>query len=110
MKDACDYSVVAPDHRDALKRLSIRLRYLIKSETPIALQIGKRLLEVKRLLPHGHFALFCKSSLQLDPRLAQLYMRVAGLADSIGHDTVQKLPLSVAHQLAAKKYARHYYL
>lgn len=102
MSDTLDYSVVSPDWRDELRKLSENLRKLIKSTTPLAREIGEKLTTAKEKLPHGQFTLFCKSGLGLDPRLAQLYMRIAELAQSIDPDMIERLPLSVAHRLAAR--------
>lgn len=58
MSDTFDYSVVSPDWRDELRKLSDNLRKLIKSTTPLARQIGEKLAAAKGKLPHGQLPYF----------------------------------------------------
>jgi hypothetical protein len=68
---------------DELKR-SLVLQ--IQNVTPMAIAIGNDLLELKSILPHGKFAEWCKSELNLQPRRAQIWMSHAITANKLGPD------------------------
>src|SRR5262245_46772298 len=69
---------------DALRNRAARVRSLISTLTPQAIQIGDLIRQSKEELPHGRFGSWCAEALLIDRRLAQAYMRLAEVARKYG--------------------------
>ncbi len=99
-----DYGALPPADRDEMQVAVGRIRGKLSTIQRDFLAIGEELLRVKERVPHGMFAPWVETELQMTPRAAQLYMRAAGLVQSIPapiRETVSHLPATTLYKLAA---------
>lgn len=98
--DSFDYNSLLDVDINGLRAGAARVRVLVSTFTPQAIEIGCILRQSKAVLPHGSFGDWCDGALQIDRRLAQAYMNLAEVAGKYGPDRVGSLPLTVAHRFA----------
>jgi hypothetical protein len=98
--DSFDYDSLLDVDTNGLRGGAARVRALVSTFTPQAIEIGRILKQSKAVLPHGRFGDWCDEALQIDRRLAQAYMNLAEVAGKYGPDRVGSLPLTVAHRFA----------
>lgn len=99
-----DYGSLAPVDRDEMQVAVGRIRGKLSAIQRDFLAIGEELLRVKSCVPHGMFGQWVETELQITPRAAQLYMRAAGLVQSVPEpvrETVSHLPATTLYRLAA---------
>ena len=95
-----NYNEISPEHREAVKEAAIDIRQRTKRASDDILEIGRRLSEVKELLPHGQFTDWVKEEFDLSGRTAQNLMNVAQrFLDK--SETVSLLSTSALYLLAA---------
>ena len=92
-----DYSTLPPElarqARDAAEAIH-------RNVLQTGQEIGRRLLGMKEMLPHGAFADWCKKALNVTPRSAQNYMNAAKWLDDKS-ETLSLLPATVIYELSA---------
>ena len=66
-----DYSQVDEGVRDEVQAVAHSIRQLERGVVTGLIDIGKRLIEVKGMLPHGQFLEWCAAEFDLQPRMAQ---------------------------------------
>lgn len=97
-----DYSQVDEAYRDEVQAAAQSIHELERGVMGGLIEIGKRLIEVKGMLPHGQFADWCAAEFDLDPRAAQRYMNVAReYGDAQKRHIVSLFSPTVAYMLAA---------
>lgn len=75
---------------------------LERTSTKFGIESGITLCELKDRLPHGQFLCYCNQELDTGERQGQLWMRLARLAESVGRDRLELVPITVVHKIAAK--------
>lgn len=83
----------------ALASAADRIRSLHRGAVGNIVAIGRELLSVKEMLPHGQFHPWLEAEFGMSPRSAQNYMAAVGLYDK--NETVALLEPSVIYALAA---------
>lgn len=95
-----NYAEIDPQHREEVREAAIDIRQRTKRASDDILEIGRRLSEVKELLPHGQFTDWVKEEFDLSGRTAQNLMNVAQrFLDK--SETVSLLGTSVLYLLAS---------
>ena len=77
-----DYSAISPSDAADLRKIAAEVRELVNRMTPLLIDIGERLISAKAKLPHGTFETYCRAEARVNPRRAQLCMRLARFARS----------------------------
>lgn len=72
-----DYSQVAPVDRRTVEDAAVDILANGQRATAGMMAIGSRLLEVKRMLPHGQFSDWCTTEFDMSQRSAQIWMNAA---------------------------------
>lgn len=72
-----DYTQIDEACRDEVQAAARSIHQLERGVMTGLIAIGKRLIEVKGMLPHGQFAEWCEAEFELQPRMAQNLMNVA---------------------------------
>jgi hypothetical protein len=84
-----DKSTYKIDRRDALVSTSV-------------VAIGRELIAIKNLLPHGTFRPFVKKEFSFSVRLAEMRMNCVPFADK-NLDIIDRIPLTELYKLAAQR-------
>jgi hypothetical protein len=92
--DTFDYSQLTLVDVDLLRQGSARVRFLLSTVTPGAIEIGDIISDGRDKIPHGQFGPWCIKSLGIDRRRAQLYMNLAKFAKTHGASWSRNFPLS----------------
>lgn len=100
MSSTFDYSAFSASDTDFLQSSAKRVRVLVRRSTKYNLEIGGRLAEIKAMLPHGQFATFCHTEMDLEPRTVENYMSLAELAKKYPPALVVQLPATAGYRLA----------
>lgn len=95
-----NYSEIAAEHRETVREAAIDIRQRTKRASEDIVAIGRKLCEVKELLPHGQFTDWVTEEFDMSIRTAQ---RLMSVAERLGpkSDTVTLLNTSVLYLLAA---------
>lgn len=72
-----DYDQIAEEHRHQVRAAAVEIKRSAQTAQENLLEIGKRLLEVKEVLPHGQFEKWIAAEFDLSDRMAQRMMNVA---------------------------------
>lgn len=102
MSSTFDYSPFSASDTAFLQSSVKRVCVLVRRSAKYNLEIGERLAEIKRMLPHGQFAAFCHAEMDLEPRSVENYMSLAELAKKYPPALVVQLPATAGYQLADK--------
>jgi len=95
-----NYSEIAAEHHETVREAALDIRQRTKRASEDIVAIGRKLCEVKELLPHGQFTDWVTEEFDLSIRTAQNLMAVANRFGSI-NATVASLSTSVLYLLAA---------
>jgi hypothetical protein len=96
-----NYSRLPAEKAEELRGIAAALAPLLKELQPTALKAGRHLRDAKEILKHGGFGPFCRDVMKTDVRLCQYYIRIADLADEIGSEVVERMPVSAAAALSS---------
>lgn len=97
-----DYSQIDEGIRDEVKQAARSIRQLEQGVITGILAIGKRLIEVKDMIPHGQFTAWVMGEFGMEERTAQRMMSVAKeYSDPQKRQTLSLFSPSVAYMLAA---------
>jgi hypothetical protein len=102
MSSTFDYSSFSPSDADFLKKTAAHVRKLIRRTTPLLIEIGDYLAKAKERLPHGQFGQFCLDEVEVDPRSAENYMKLAELAKVYPPSLVSQLPARAGYKMGEK--------
>jgi hypothetical protein len=102
LMDRFDYSKLTAVDTESLRRKADRVRTLLATLTPAAIEVGTIIADARDKIPHGQFGAWCVAALGIDRRRAQLYMKLAEFAAIHGREQVEKLPLTAVHHMAAQ--------
>lgn len=82
-----DYSAIDIDCREDVQEAALDIQASTRKAQENILTVGKRLTEVKELLPHGQFKEWCQVEFGMEPRTAQrmmsVYERFGGKSDTV---------------------------
>lgn len=95
-----NYSEISAEHRETVREAAIDIRQRTKRASEDIVAIGRKLCEVKELLPHGQFTDWVTEEFDLSIRTAQNLMAVANRFEG-KNATVAFLGTSVLYLLAA---------
>lgn len=99
---AFDYKLIDEAHRDSVQAAAISIQQLSAGVVTGIHAIGKRLLEVKHMIPHGQFVAWVEGEFGMEERAAQRYMNVAReYDDPQKRQTLSLFSPSIAYLLAA---------
>lgn len=96
-----DYSQIDEGIRDEVQQAANSIRAYGKAMQGSLIAIGKRLIEVKGMLPEGQFSAWIEAEFQLSQRSAQNFMNVARVFGNRGHEIISPLSDTVLYLLAA---------
>lgn len=97
-----DYGLIDEGIRDEVKAAARSIHQLSAGVMTGIIAIGKRLIEVKGMIPHGQFADWVVGEFQMEPRMAQNYMNVAReYGDPQKRNIISLFSPTVAYLLAA---------
>jgi hypothetical protein len=102
MSSTFDYTIFSASDTAFLQSSARRVCVLIRRGAKVILEIGNELAEIKKMLPHGQFAAFCRAEMDLEPRTVEHYMSLAELAKKYSPALVAQLPVRAGYQLAEK--------
>jgi hypothetical protein len=102
MSSTFDYSAFSASETAFLQSSVKRVCVLVRRGAKDILEIGDRLTEIKMMLPHGQFAVFCEAEMGLEPRTVENYMSLAELAKKYPPALVAQLPARAGYKLAEK--------
>lgn len=100
-REKFDYNLIDPENRESVEKSAEFVRKHIKSVALAVIAAGERLIEVKKLIPHGHWCGWLQAEFSWSERTAQRYMRVAEVFGSKS-DTVADLEVGGLYALAAR--------
>src|SRR5262245_17437578 len=86
-----DYEAIAPADREAVVRHTQVIRSLGRKLIRDIIELGKSLLAVKELLPHGQFLNWLGAEFGMDSRTAQNFMQVAS---SVKNENISELGIA----------------
>jgi len=95
-----DYRLLPADKREFVMQKTDETQILLKRTAEKVIQIGKNLLEVKAVLPHGTFLPWLQSEFSMSHVTANNFMQVAKRFET-KLSTVDNLSVSVLYMLAA---------
>jgi len=99
---AFDYGQIDEGIRDEVKAAARSIHQLSAGVMTGIVAIGKRLIEVKNMIPHGQFVDWIVGEFQIEPRMAQNYMNVAReYGDPQKRNIISLFSPTVAYLLAA---------
>jgi len=106
LKDACrfDFGSLSPENTQIVRQCGERIHIEKKKTADSGIAIGRELIVVKKTLPHGAFQAWVGSECGFSQRSAQIYMRVARLADK--NANVALLPLNTAYRMGGRRISR----
>gem|GEM_PF-5421366 len=96
-----DYNLIDPENREPVEKSAEFVRNQVKSIAQAVIAAGQRLIEVKKLIPHGHWGSWLQAEFSWSERTAQRCMRVAEVFGSKS-DTVADLDVGALYALAAR--------
>ena len=97
-----DYSRIDEGVRDEVQAAARSIHQLERGVMTGLIAIGKRLLEVKHMIPHGQFEAWCVDEFGLHPRTAQNMMNVSReYGDGQKRNIISFFSPTVAYMLAA---------
>jgi hypothetical protein len=99
-KQRFDYSNLPAEKAEKLRSIAVTLSPLLKELRITAVQAGRQLRAAKEILKHGGFGSFCQDVMSTEVRMCQLFINVADLADDLGSEIVEKMPVSSAALLS----------
>lgn len=102
MSNTFDYSAFSASDVAFLQSSAQRVCVLIRRSAKFILEIGDKLTEIKKMLPHGQFAAFCEAEMKLEPRTVENYMSLAELAKKYPPALVTQLPARAGYKLAER--------
>jgi hypothetical protein len=99
-KQRFDYSDLPAEKAQELRSIAATLAPLLNELRRTAVQAGQQLRAAKEILKHGGFGSFCRDAMNTHVRMCEHFMNVADLADNLGSEIVEKMPVSSAALLS----------